>query len=213
MTGTVTVSATVPVPAPVAELGTRTLTGTDRDTDPDTVAATAPGSDGLRAVRPSWCSLQSGGFPAGRRRERAFGRSATLDGGWPGSWEGGMNTTRNTSPATISHGRLLAHHLALEAAALAISLVMKLPPQLRSLQDQVVRSASSVPANLAEGAGRTGRDRLHHWRIASGSALEVDSHLRLLRLVGAVETARAQEALQLLDRVRALTWRLIHPAP
>ncbi|MEP0775734.1 MAG: four helix bundle protein, partial [Acidobacteriota bacterium] len=66
-------------------------------------------------------------------------------------------------------------------------------------------------ANLAEGAGRAGRDRLHHWRIAYASALEADSHLRLLLGAGAVDAVRATQALELLDRVRALTWRLIHP--
>jgi four helix bundle protein len=35
-----------------------------------------------------------------------------------------------------------------------------------------------VPANLAEGHGWSGRDRLHFWRIAYASAKEVDSHLR-----------------------------------
>ncbi len=75
----------------------------------------------------------------------------------------------------------------------------------------MLRSASSVPANLAEGAGRTGRNRVHHWRIAYGSALEVDSHLRLLLAVGAIDPEQAGAALRLFDRVRALTWRLIHP--
>ena len=122
-----------------------------------------------------------------------------------------MNTTRNTPLASSSNSRLLAHDLALKAAGLAISVVLKLPAPLKNLVDQVIRSASSVPANLAEGSGRTGRDRVHHWGIAYGSALEVDSHLRLLLNAGVVDQAKAHEALQLFDRVRALTWRLLHP--
>ncbi len=122
-----------------------------------------------------------------------------------------MNTTGSTPLAPHGNGRLLALELALEAAARAIRLVLKLPPRLRSLGDQVVRSASSEPANLAEGAGRTGRDRVHHWRIAYGSALEVDSHLRLLLGANAIDPEQAGAALHLFDRVRALTWRLIHP--
>ena len=105
---------------------------------------------------------------------------------------------------------LLAHHVALEAAALALHIAGNIPAPMRSLADQVVRSASSVPANLAEGAGRVGRDRKHHWRIAYGSALEIGSHLELLLRVGAVDTDQAREAMELFDRVRALTWRLIH---
>ena len=99
--------------------------------------------------------------------------------------------------------------VALEGAALALHLTNMIPRPSRSLADQVIRSASSVPANLAEGAGRTGRDRTYHWRVAYGSALEVGSHLELLTRVGAVKAARAQEVLDTFDRVRALTWRLI----
>ncbi|MEP0774950.1 MAG: four helix bundle protein [Acidobacteriota bacterium] len=122
-----------------------------------------------------------------------------------------MNTTRTTPPPSTPKHSLTAHELALEAAGAAVALALKLPAPLRALADQLIRSPSSVPANLAEGAGRAGRDRLHHWRIAYASALEADSHLRLLLRAGAVDGAAAQHALHLLDRVRAMTWRLIHP--
>ncbi len=75
---------------------------------------------------------------------------------------------------------LVAHAKALEAAGVAIRLVMRVPTPLKSIADQLIRSASSVPANLAEGHGRSGRDRQHFWRIAYASAKETDSHLRLL---------------------------------
>ena len=108
---------------------------------------------------------------------------------------------------------LIAHRKALEAAGIAISLVMRVPAPLKSLADQVVRSASSVPANLTEGHGRSGRDRMYHWRIAYGSAKEVDTHLRLLAQTGAIDISRAQTVLDLFDEVRAITWRLLHPNP
>ena len=80
-----------------------------------------------------------------------------------------------------------------------------------SIADQVIRSASSVPANLSEGHGRVGRDRFHHWRIAYGSAKEVDGHLRLLAQASAIDKAKATTALDLFDEVRAMTWRLLNP--
>jgi hypothetical protein len=52
---------------------------------------------------------------------------------------------------------------------------------------------------------------MHHWRIAYGSAKEVDTHLRLLVETGAIKRPRAEFALDLFDQVRALTWRLLHP--
>ena len=46
---------------------------------------------------------------------------------------------------------------------------------------QIVRSASSIAANLGEAGGRQGKDRLHFFRIAAGSAHETLVHLRIAR--------------------------------
>ena len=129
--------------------------------------------------------------------------------GW---WEG-MNNQEVIMRNPVQQPGLIAHRKALEAAGIAITLVMRVPAPLKSLADQVIRSASSVPANLSEGHGRSGRDRLHHWRIAYASAKEVDTHLRLLTGVAAIDTTQATTAIQLFDEVRALTWRLLHPKP
>ena len=107
---------------------------------------------------------------------------------------------------------LIAHQKALKAASIAISLVLKVPAPLKSLADQVVRSASSVPANISEGHGLSGKSRAYQYRVAYGSAKEVDTHLRLLLATGTVSRRQAESALTLFDDVRALTWRLLHPA-
>jgi four helix bundle protein len=65
--------------------------------------------------------------------------------------------------------------------------------------------------DLAEGQGRSGRDRQHHWRIAYGSALETASALSLLQAAHCIDDDEASRAIELFDRVRAMTWRLIHP--
>ena len=122
-----------------------------------------------------------------------------------------MNDSEVTMHDTRPPGDLTVYRTALEAAAIAIALVRRVPAPLKSLADQVIRSASSVPANLNEGHGRSGRDRIHHWRIAFASAKEVDAHLSLLARAGAVDSRRAAEALELFDQVRAMTWRLLHP--
>ena len=82
----------------------------------------------------------------------------------------GMNDPEVTMPEAVSNPNLLAYTKALEAAGQAIQLVMKVPAPLKSIADQLIRSASSVPANLAEGQGRSGRARQNHWRIAYASA-------------------------------------------
>ena len=112
---------------------------------------------------------------------------------------------------TPTNGNFIVTEKAIEAAAAAISLVRRVPAPLKSLADQVIRSAASVPANLSEGHGRTGRDHLHQWRIAFASAKEVDTHIRLLSRSNSVDCRRATEALSLFDEVRAMTRRLLHP--
>ena len=114
-------------------------------------------------------------------------------------------------PIAVSETKLIAHEKALEAAGIAVKLVMRVPSPLKSIADQAIRSASSVPANLAEGHGRSGRDRLHYWRIAYASAKEVDSHLRLLAHAGVVDCATAEKVIESFDEVRAMTWRLLNP--
>ena len=123
-----------------------------------------------------------------------------------------MNDQEVTMSNALPKPGLTAHSTALEAAGIAITLAMRVPAPLKSIADQVIRSASSVPANLSEGHGRTGRDRMHHWRIAYASAKETDSHLQLLVQAGAIDPARATKALRLFDQVRAMTWRLLHRA-
>jgi len=125
-----------------------------------------------------------------------------------------MNDPEVTMSNATSHTNLVAYTRALEAAGLAIKLVSRVPAPLRSIADQLIRSASSVPANLAEGHGRFGRDRQHHWRIAYASAKEAEEaecHLRLLASAGAVNGSGVTKALESIDQVRAMTWRLLHP--
>jgi four helix bundle protein len=122
-----------------------------------------------------------------------------------------MNDPEVTMIDALPTSDLTACNKAIEAAGIAIELVRRVPAPLKSLADQVIRSASSVPANLAEGQGRNGRDRTHHWRIAYASAKEVDTHLRLLALAGAIDATRTGTTLRLFDEVRAMTWRLVNP--
>jgi len=81
----------------------------------------------------------------------------------------------------------------------------------RELAVQVKRAASSVPANIAEGARRQGADRLHHYRIAAGSASELRSHLAVAIAWGDLDGGAPATALALLDRILAILWRLTHP--
>ena len=65
-----------------------------------------------------------------------------------------MNSPEVTMPNALATTNLVVLDMALEAAGAAITLVMRVPAPLKSVADQVIRSASSVAANLAEGHGR-----------------------------------------------------------
>ena len=135
---------------------------------------------------------------------------STLDIGCLTGSKGRMNDPEVTMSNVLRNTNLIAHEKALDAAGDAIALVMRVPTPLKSIADQVIRSANSVPANIAEGHGRSGRDRLRFWRIAYASAKEVDSHLRLLARAGAINCDKANRAREAFDEVRAITWRLIN---
>lgn len=113
----------------------------------------------------------------------------------------------------IPEGRFLALDPSIEAAGLIHQLLEKVPPASRGLADQARRSSTSIPLNLSEGLGRAGRDRLQHWRIAHASSKETTTSIQLLDAMEAVDSTHASQILALLDRVNALTYRLVHPRP
>ena len=77
-------------------------------------------------------------------------------------------------------------------------------------REQVRRAAASVSLNVSEGSRRTGKDRIHLWRVAAGSADEVAASLRVAEAFGYVQAAGTARSLALCDRVLAMLWRLTH---
>ena len=116
------------------------------------------------------------------------------------------------NPTTNRHGasQFDAFEIALEVVASLRALVMKVRKEESSLANQIVRSASSVCANVAEGNRRQGKDRLHLFRIAAGSAEETRAHLRVAMAWGWIKAGDVEPAMQLLDRELAMLWRLTH---
>jgi len=77
------------------------------------------------------------------------------------------------------------------------------------LAAQLRRAAVSIPANIAEGFGRSSRgDYLRHLSIALGSLRELQTHLEIIPLLDylpAAAVARAEEAAR---RTVSLVYRL-----
>jgi four helix bundle protein len=139
------------------------------------------------------------------------GRFTILDTGQLTGIEGAMNNTEVTMHSSLPTNNLIAYSKAIEAASMTLSMVRTVPAPFKPLADQAIRAASSVPANISEGKGRFGRDRINHYRIAYGSAMEIDTFMRLLCSANVVDASQAQKVVDLFDQVRAMTWRLIHP--
>jgi four helix bundle protein len=109
----------------------------------------------------------------------------------------------------------MAKFEALEVALEMVRELAKLLPAIerhdKALARQIREAGSSSPACFAEGARRVGRDRLHLYRVAGGSAAEVVVHLRTAVAWTYVTEAQAKPAADLGDRVAAMGWRLTTP--
>ena len=78
------------------------------------------------------------------------------------------------------------------------------------LARQLRRSISSVALNLSEARRRRGKDRLHLFRVAAGSAAEARTCLQVAEAWGTVRREEVAVALDRLDRVLAITWTPTH---
>jgi len=104
---------------------------------------------------------------------------------------------------------LVAWQVAHDLALLAYRMTASFPADERfALTSQTRRSASSVPANIAEGSGRfSQREFRRLLSIAAGSASELQYHLELARDLG-YAGADSQAAYEQAHRVRRLLWGL-----
>jgi four helix bundle protein len=73
------------------------------------------------------------------------------------------------------------------------------------LTTQLRRSCASIPANIAEGCGRSGEVELGRFMlIAMGSASELEYHLLLARDLGYLDTRQYQELSQQTREVKRM---------
>ena len=110
---------------------------------------------------------------------------------------------------------LVSNFRALDAAYLLISVLKPVVAAVgrhdRSLRDQLRRAGSSIPLNQAEGYGLEGGHEKQRFLTALGSAREVAAIIEVARRWEYVSSADAEHALQALDGVAAMTYRLVHP--
>jgi four helix bundle protein len=85
--------------------------------------------------------------------------------------------------------------------------------ELYALTSQLRRSSASIPANIAEGCGRTGDAEFGRFlQIAMGSASELEYHLLLARdlnfLTGAVHQQLASQVIEVKQMLSSLILKL-----
>ena len=103
-----------------------------------------------------------------------------------------------------------AFNLSLILIRSLVPLVGRIEQHDRGLGKQLRTAATSVALNLGEGRKRVGRDRTHLWRIAAGSAEEVRVALHVAAAWGHVNDTDIEPALDTLDPLLAICWRLTH---
>ncbi len=81
--------------------------------------------------------------------------------------------------------------------------------ELFGLTSQLRRSASSVPANIAEGCGRGGGDFGRFLGIAAGSASESEYHILLARDLGYLTTEQSDSLTADVHEVKRMLTALI----
>lgn len=109
-----------------------------------------------------------------------------------------------------THRDLVAWQLGMELAQTCYLLSKLLPSHERfGLVSQITRSATSIPANIAEGYGRGGRPEFARFLgIANGSLKELETHLELCIRCQLLQPTAVAPALGLADRTGAVIRRL-----
>jgi four helix bundle protein len=107
---------------------------------------------------------------------------------------------------------------ALEVAVEMVSVIRPVVEKIQSrkatdLADQLRRAVESVVLNLGESRWRRGRDRTNRFGYAGGSAEEAKAAVRTAIGWGYITADDARCSLAYLDRILAMTFRLMNPRP
>jgi four helix bundle protein len=102
----------------------------------------------------------------------------------------------------------LTYQVALEATRQMAGCLTVIKRKDRDLDKQLRRAMQSVVLNISEGNCRRGQDRLHLFRVAAGSAAEVQAGLDIAEAWGYLGTLEIAPVRARLDRVLGMLWRL-----
>jgi four helix bundle protein len=93
----------------------------------------------------------------------------------------------------FDHEKLDVYQASIEFVALSDDIVERLPRGRAYLADQLVRAATSIPLNIAEGAGEfSSSEKARFYRMARGSATECAAILDVCRCLALLDEAPFQ---------------------
>jgi four helix bundle protein len=101
-----------------------------------------------------------------------------------------------------------AYDRSLDLLRLIAPLLKKLATKDSELTKQLRKAAQSITQNISEANRRKGGDRPHLFSVALGSAAEVGSCLDTALCFDYLDEREVAPALAMVDRVRAMTYRL-----
>jgi four helix bundle protein len=109
----------------------------------------------------------------------------------------------------LSFQKLDVYKCAIEFLTLVTEISKDIPRGHATLVDQLKRAAMSVPLNIAEAAGRTGRaDSARIYAIARGSAMECGAILDVLKVHGVCAEGHHRQGGTLIERQVAMLTKL-----
>ncbi len=109
----------------------------------------------------------------------------------------------------FDHEKLDVYRVAIEFVILASEIIGLLPKGTAYLADQLQRAASSIPLNIAEGAGEySSNEKCRFYRMAKRSATECAGILDVCHQLALMEETRYAKSRTLLLRIVAMLTRM-----
>ncbi|MER8654843.1 four helix bundle protein [Mesorhizobium sp. M0847] len=110
-----------------------------------------------------------------------------------------------------SYKDLIVWQQAMDLAVSTYSLTKTWPKEeLYGLTSQIRRSATSIPANIAEGYGRDNRGSYQQFlRIAQGSLKEFETHLQIAQRIGVATHGQAEHLLLAAEAIGKMLRQLV----
>ncbi len=114
---------------------------------------------------------------------------------------------------SFDHEKLDVYQAAIALVVLIDEIVERLPRGRAYLADQLLRAGTSVPLNIAEGAGEySANEKIRFYRMARRSATECAGIIDVCRRLQLIDEAQYSKGRELLIRIVAMLTKMARGA-